>query len=64
MVCRSGDWKERKGNLKTDMTYEQIKKHKTQIELFEDDFNDCDSGYCDYKNFSGVLKMIFKYHKT
>ena len=35
-----------KGTWKTDMTYEQIKKHKTQIELFEDDFNDCDSGYC------------------
>jgi len=35
-----------KGTWKTGMTYEQIKRHKTQIELFEDDFNDCDSGYC------------------
>jgi len=35
-----------KGTWKTGITYEQIKKHRTQIELFEDDFNECDSGYC------------------
>ena len=27
-------------------TYKKIKKHKMQFELFDDDFNDCDSGYC------------------
>lgn len=31
---------------KMGMTYEQIKNHKLQLELFDDDFNDCDSGYC------------------
>jgi hypothetical protein len=34
-------WKE-VGNLK----YKDILKYKTQIELFDNDFNDCDSGYC------------------
>jgi hypothetical protein len=28
------------------ITYDQIIKHKMQMELFDDDFNDCDSGYC------------------
>jgi len=28
------------------VTYDQIIKHKLQTELFEDDFNECDSGYC------------------
>ena len=35
-----------KGTWKTGITYEKIKKHKMQFELFDDDFNDCDSGYC------------------
>ena len=26
--------------------YKQIKNWNTQVELFDDDFNDCDSGYC------------------
>jgi hypothetical protein len=26
--------------------YEKIKRHKMQLSLFEDDFSDCDSGYC------------------
>ena len=34
------------GTFKTGITYEQIKNHKLQIELFDDDFNECDSGYC------------------
>lgn len=34
-------WKE-SGHL----SYEQIKNHKLQFKLFEDDFTDCDSGYC------------------
>ena len=28
------------------VTYDQIKKWNVQQELFEDDFNECDSGYC------------------
>lgn len=28
------------------ITYDQIIKHQIQTELFEDDFNECDSGYC------------------
>jgi hypothetical protein len=34
-------WKE-SGHL----TYEKIKNHKTQMQLFDEDFTDCDSGYC------------------
>lgn len=32
--------------FKLGMTYEQIKKSFSQTKLFDDDFNDCDSGYC------------------
>lgn len=32
--------------FKKGMTYEQIKKHKLQLELSLDDFSDCDNGYC------------------
>jgi hypothetical protein len=28
------------------LTYENIKSYNTQHDLFDDDFNDCDSGYC------------------
>jgi len=28
------------------ITYEQIKNHKLQLDLFDEDFNECDSGYC------------------
>lgn len=35
-----------KGTWKTGVTYEQIKNYKLQFELFEDDFDECDSGYC------------------
>ena len=35
-----------KGTFRTGVTYSDIKKHKTQIELFETDFTECDSGYC------------------
>lgn len=35
-----------KGTWKNGITYEKIKKHRLQIELFDDDFNECDSGYC------------------
>lgn len=32
--------------FKKGITYEKIKNHKLQLDLFDDDFNDCDSGYC------------------
>mgnify|MGYP003706662041 FL=1 len=32
--------------FKNGVTYEQIRNSLTQIKLFDDDFNDCDSGYC------------------
>jgi hypothetical protein len=31
---------------KQGLTYEKIKNHKLQLDLFDDDFNECDSGYC------------------
>ena len=35
-----------KGTFRSDMTYRDIIKWKKQITLFDDDFNECDSGYC------------------
>jgi len=36
-----------KGNTwRQDVTYEEIKKANIQFELYPDDFNECDSGYC------------------
>lgn len=32
--------------FKSGVTYEKIKNHKLQLELFDEDFKDCDSGYC------------------
>ena len=32
---------------KLDVTYEKIKSFRTQLNLFGDDFTECDSGYCD-----------------
>ena len=43
MVMKSNRW--RAGQEK-DLTYEKIKNWKTQFELFDEDFNECDSGYC------------------
>jgi len=31
---------------RSDVTYEQIGKSLSQFDLFDDDFNECDSGYC------------------
>lgn len=31
---------------RSDVLYDDVKKWNTQFELFEDDFNECDSGYC------------------
>ncbi len=36
---RNNQWRE-------EVTYEQIKNWNSQFELFDDDFNECDSGYC------------------
>ena len=38
---KSASWKAGQSS-----TYEEIRNHKTQLNLFEDDFNECDSGYC------------------
>lgn len=38
-VMRGNTWRQ-------DVTYEQISYWNPQYELFEDDFNSCDSGYC------------------
>jgi hypothetical protein len=35
-----------KRTFKNGITYEKIKNYQLQLELFEDDFSDCDSGYC------------------
>jgi len=35
-----------KGTWKKGITYDKIKKHRMQIELALEDFNECDSGYC------------------
>jgi hypothetical protein len=32
--------------FKSGVTYKKIKEHKLQLDLFDDDFGDCDSGYC------------------
>ena len=32
--------------FKSDMSYEEIKKSMSQIQLFDEEFTDCDSGYC------------------
>ena len=35
-----------KAHWRSDLTYDEIKKWNLQNELFDDDFNECDSGYC------------------
>lgn len=44
------DWFAKQENnerkFKNGITYNKIKSYKLQTKLFEDDFNDCDSGYC------------------
>lgn len=32
--------------FKKGVTYKKIKNHRLQLDLFDEDFNDCDSGYC------------------
>jgi hypothetical protein len=36
----------KKGQWRSDMTYDNIKKHKLQHEISFDDFSECDSGHC------------------
>ena len=36
----------KKMTWKEGITYEKIKNHKMQLDLFDEDFNECDSGYC------------------
>jgi len=38
--------KEAGSTFRSDLKYSQILKWKSQIQLFDDDFNECDSGYC------------------
>ena len=40
------DQETNKSKWRSDIMYKDIIKWKTQIELFDDDFNECDSGYC------------------
>ena len=35
-----------KAKFRNDCKYSDVIKWKTQLELFDDDFNECDSGYC------------------
>jgi len=37
---------ESKSTFRSDVRYEDIIKWKSQIELFDEEFNECDSGYC------------------
>jgi hypothetical protein len=32
--------------FKNGITYDKIRNHKLQLEIFDEDFNECDSGYC------------------
>lgn len=38
--------KGRKGTWKSEVVYDDVIQWRTQLELFDDDFNECDSGYC------------------
>jgi len=40
------DQETEKSKWRSDIMYKDIIKWKTQMELFDDDFNECDSGYC------------------
>jgi hypothetical protein len=45
------DWfvnveKTHSSTFKKGISYEKIKNHRLQLDLFDEDFNDCDSGYC------------------
>lgn len=44
--CNAENLGEGKRTFKNGMTYDKIKNSFKQTQLFEDDFNECDSGYC------------------
>ncbi len=46
LVKEKGGKRSKYSQFKSDITYDEIKKHKSQMKLFDDDFNECDSGYC------------------
>ena len=46
-IDKENEAKVYKGNTwRQDVTYDQIQRWNPQMELFDDDFNECDSGYC------------------
>lgn len=44
--CNQENTSNSKRTFKNGITYQKIKNHKLQINIFENDFNECDSGYC------------------
>jgi hypothetical protein len=44
--CKAESAGEGSRTFKNGITYDKIKNHRTQLELFDTDFNECDSGYC------------------
>jgi hypothetical protein len=42
----SRERRENRGSWRSDMTYDEIKRHKLQFQLDFDDFSECDSGHC------------------
>lgn len=46
LVISQGKHRSMFSQFKKDVTYNEIKTHKSQLNLFDDDFNECDSGYC------------------
>ena len=44
--CNAENLEKKKRTFKNGITYHKIKNSFKQIQLFEDDFNECDSGYC------------------
>lgn len=44
---REQELRENKGQWRSDVTYTQVKKHRTQMSMMDlDEFNECDSGHC------------------
>lgn len=44
--CKQERKTDYKAKFKTGITYDKIKNHKLQLDLFDEDFNSCDSGFC------------------
>jgi len=44
---REQELRENRGQWRSDVTYTQVKKHRTQMSMMDlDEFNECDSGHC------------------